>query len=134
MGLFGRDCDWKDFSLLGRGYEQRSATSVGSDRWADNCAKTCAGRLNARTGGRKIGIGLGAVARVEQGTAVPTIIRLIELAELFGCRFEELLSGVPATLDDRAAMIARTIAQLKPVDQAIVVEVVTTLVQRFKEG
>ncbi|KWH15127.1 helix-turn-helix domain-containing protein [Burkholderia multivorans] len=81
----------------------------------------------------KLGLGLGAVSRVEQGAAVPTIIRLIELAELFGCRLEELLSEVPATLDDRAAMIARSIAHLRPVDQAIVVELVKTLAEQFKE-
>ena len=81
----------------------------------------------------KLGLGLGAVSRVEQGIAIPTIIRLIELAELFDCRLEELLSDVPATLDDRAAMIARSIAQLRPSDQAIVVDLVKTLAEQFKE-
>lgn len=81
----------------------------------------------------KLGLGLGAVSRVEQGIAVPTIIRLIELAELFGCRLEELLSDVPATIDDRAVIIARSIATLRPSDQTIVVDLVKTLVERFKE-
>jgi transcriptional regulator with XRE-family HTH domain len=81
----------------------------------------------------KLGLGLGAISRVEQGIAVPTIIRLIELAELFGCRLEELLSDVPATLDDRATMIARSIAQLRPSDQTIIVELVKTLAEQFKE-
>jgi len=81
----------------------------------------------------KLGLGLGAISRVEQGIAVPTIIRLIELAELFSCRLEELLSDVPATLDDRAAMIARSIAQLRPSDQTIVVDLVKTLAEQFKE-
>ncbi|MFW2408029.1 MULTISPECIES: helix-turn-helix domain-containing protein [Burkholderia] len=81
----------------------------------------------------KLGLGLGAVSRVEQGTAVPTIIRLIELADLFGCRLEELLSDVPATVADRAAIIARSIAQLRPADQTIVVELVKTLTEKFKE-
>lgn len=82
----------------------------------------------------KLGLGLGAVSRVEQGIAIPTIIRLIELAELFDCRLDELLSDVPATLDDRAAMIARSLAQLRPSDQTIVVDLVKTLVEQFKEN
>ena len=81
----------------------------------------------------QLGLGLGAISRVEQGLAIPTVIRLIELAELFSCRLEDLVAEVPATLDDRAAMIASSISQLRPADQVIVVDLVKTLVEQFKE-
>lgn len=82
----------------------------------------------------QLGLGLGAISRVEQGLAIPTVIRLIELAELFSCRLEDLVAEVPATLDDRAAMIASSISQLRPADQVIVVDLVKTLVEQFKEN
>ncbi|OOR98764.1 transcriptional regulator [Haemophilus paracuniculus] len=39
-----------------------------------------------------LGIGNDAVSRMERGTTVPTVLRLVELAEIFQCEVADLLT------------------------------------------
>ena len=38
-----------------------------------------------------LGIGMEAVSRMERGIVVPTVVRLAELAQLFGCELADFL-------------------------------------------
>ncbi|CAD6528479.1 helix-turn-helix domain-containing protein [Paraburkholderia metrosideri] len=81
----------------------------------------------------QLSLGREAVARVERGTAVPTVVRLVELAELFGCRVEELLAGASTREDDQAAAIARSLRGVALKDRQMLVEWVETFAQRLRK-
>ncbi len=40
-----------------------------------------------------LNIGMEAVSRMERGIVVPTVVRLAELAQLFGCELADFLRG-----------------------------------------
>jgi transcriptional regulator with XRE-family HTH domain len=81
----------------------------------------------------KLGLGRGAVARVEQGIAIPTVVRLVELAELFGCRVDDLLVEGSTRLDDQAALIAKQLGPLSPAERQLLVEWMTAFARKFSE-
>ena len=70
----------------------------------------------------KLGLGRGAIARVEQGIAIPTVVRLIELAELFGCRAGDLLVEGSARPNDQTEFILRLLAPLRPDERQLLIE------------
>ncbi|MHA6847058.1 helix-turn-helix domain-containing protein [Ralstonia syzygii] len=80
----------------------------------------------------KLGLGRGAIARVEQGIAIPTIVRLVELADLFGCRLDELLIEASTRKDDQATLITQLLAPLNAADQRILLDWVKVFAQQFK--
>ncbi|SMG12518.1 helix-turn-helix domain-containing protein [Paraburkholderia susongensis] len=82
----------------------------------------------------QLALGREAVARVERGTAIPTIVRLVELAELFGCRTEEFLSGASTREDDQAVAIAGALRGVSLKDRQMLMEWLTTLAQRLRKG
>lgn len=82
----------------------------------------------------QLSLGREAVARVERGTAVPTVVRLVELAELFGCRTEDLLAGASTREDDQAAAIARTLRGLSLKDRQLLLEWIETFAQRLRRS
>jgi transcriptional regulator with XRE-family HTH domain len=79
----------------------------------------------------KLGLGRGAVARVEQGIAIPNVIRLAELAELFGCRIDELLIEGSTRLDDQAVLITRELASLGAAERQLLVEWMQVFARQF---
>jgi transcriptional regulator with XRE-family HTH domain len=52
-----------------------------------------------------LGITREAVSRMETGVAVPTVVRLAELAEIFDCGMEELLTDASNRKVDQARRI-----------------------------
>ncbi|PXW25452.1 helix-turn-helix domain-containing protein [Paraburkholderia caballeronis] len=80
----------------------------------------------------QLSLGREAVARVERGTAIPTVVRLAELAELFGCATEELLTGASTRADDQALAIARSLRGLSQKDRQMLVDWVETFAQRLR--
>lgn len=79
----------------------------------------------------KLGLGRGAVARVEQGIAIPTVVRLVELAELFGCRVDDLLVEGSTRLDDQAEFIARQLAPLQMEQRQLLVDWIQSFAKQF---
>jgi len=79
----------------------------------------------------KLNLGRGAVARVEQGIAIPNVIRLAELAELFRCRIDELLIEGSTRLDDQAAAIARQLAPLEADERQLLIEWMQSFAKQF---
>jgi transcriptional regulator with XRE-family HTH domain len=80
----------------------------------------------------KMGIGNEAVSRMERGAVLPTVARLFEFAELFGCRVIDFMFGASDRTEDQASEIALLIEDLNPEDRELMVGMVKTLAARLK--
>lgn len=79
-----------------------------------------------------LGIGSEAVSRIERGVAVPNAIRLLELAEILGCRTDELLHGSSSRLADQTAYLEDLLAKVSAEDRGLLISVLESLVGRLK--
>lgn len=79
----------------------------------------------------RLGIGNEAVSRMERGLVMPTIARLVELAQLFQCEAADLLTEVSTRPTDQAQYLERLLARLESTDRAMVVGMVETLAARL---
>ena len=95
-------------------------------------------RVRARSGltqenvAEALGIGIEAVSRLERGVVDPSVSRLVELAELFGCGMEELLLPGSSRPADQAMAIAQEIGGLPPKDREALVQIVRHLVELLR--
>lgn len=64
----------------------------------------------------------------EQGKSVPDILRLIQIAEFFQCRLDELIVGISPKPDDQAQHIASLLHGLKRADRLHIVKIVERIV------
>lgn len=71
-----------------------------------------------------LGIGPEAVSRIERGIVLPSLPRLIELAELFKCSVEVFLSGTSGLPDDSAKVISQKLESLSKSDRHYVMQLV----------
>ena len=78
----------------------------------------------------QLSIGMEAVSRMERGLTIPTVARLAELAELFGCGIDALVIETSERSSDQAEHIATLLNPLSKKDRAMVVDVV----ERICEG
>ena len=53
----------------------------------------------------KLNIGYEAVSRMERGIVMPTVERLVELAEIFDCEAADLLTQSSNRVEDQSAQI-----------------------------
>ena len=60
-----------------------------------------------------LGIGNDAVSRMERGTTTPTIIRLLELADIFDCEVADLVTDSSNRPHDLARQLERMLASLE---------------------
>jgi len=84
----------------------------------------------------RLGIGPEAISRLERGVGSITAERLVVLAEMFGCRSDQLLLGASSRQDDQAAAVSQLLDGLAPDDRAFVLENVERLTDflRSKRG
>ena len=73
-------------------------------------------------------IGTEAVSRMERGITMPTIQRMAELADIYGCGIEELVIAT----SDQAELISQILHTLPEADRAMIVEVVQKIAERLK--
>ena len=78
-------------------------------------------------------VGAETVSRIERGAVPPTLARLFEFAELFGCRVDELLLEASNRNTDQAAAIAAQLAELAPADRALVAGIVDQLAEHLRK-
>lgn len=81
----------------------------------------------------RLDIGNEAVSRMERGVAAPTLGRLFEFADLYGCRVDELLLEASDRDADQAAAIAHQIAGLSPADRQLVAGIVEQLSTHLRQ-
>ena len=80
----------------------------------------------------KLGVGYEAVSRMERGVTIPTIIRLAELAGIFGCGIEELLIETSNRAEDQSSQITDMLIKLSDEDRKMLLETIQTLYLRLK--
>ena len=80
-----------------------------------------------------LSIGPEAISRMERGITMPTVQRLAELAEIYGCGIDELLIASSNRTSDQAERISQILQTLPEADRAMIVEVVQKIAVRLKE-
>jgi transcriptional regulator with XRE-family HTH domain len=80
----------------------------------------------------RLGIGPEAVSRLERGVGSITAERLVILADMFGCRSDQLLLGASSRQDDQGAAIARLMEDLPLDDRRFILENVERLAEHLR--
>lgn len=80
----------------------------------------------------KLGIGVEAVSRIERGIVIPTVQRLLVLADIFSCDAADLLTDASSRGQDQALKLAKLIEPLSIEDRKLVTEMVERLATRLK--
>lgn len=78
-------------------------------------------------------IGTEAVSRMERGLTMPTVQRMADLAEIYGCGIDELLITSSTRASDQAEVINQVLQTLPEADRAMIVDVVQKIANRLKE-
>ncbi|MFL9928843.1 helix-turn-helix transcriptional regulator [Paraburkholderia sp. RL18-103-BIB-C] len=86
--------------------------------------KRTASQLTQEQVAERLGIGNEAVSRMERGLVMPTVARLVELAEIFGCDAADLLTGASTRSSDQGKYVGQLLAKLSGNDRTMVVEIV----------
>ena len=81
----------------------------------------------------KLNIGYEAVSRMERGIVMPTVERLVELAEIFGCEAADLLTQSSNRVEDQSAQIQNLLKGLTEHDRQLLLEIIGKLVHRLKD-
>lgn len=76
-------------------------------------------------------IGNEAVSRMERGLVIPTVARLVELAELFQCDAADLLTEASSRSSDQARHVGQLLSKLTGNDRTMVIEIVERLAGRL---
>ena len=76
-----------------------------------------------------LGIGNDAVSLMERGTIVPSVTRLIELAEIFECEAADLLTDSSNRPQDQARQINALLLQLNHNDRLELMDIIKSLVK-----
>jgi len=80
----------------------------------------------------KLDCGVEAVSRMERGAIMPTLPKLIEMAEVLGCPFYALIGVTSDLSSDQAMNLARQLAQVSPKDRELLMGLVEMLANRLK--
>lgn len=81
----------------------------------------------------RLGIGVEAVSRMERGISVPNAIRLVELAEILGCRTDDLLHGSSNRLADQTAYLETSLASINQKDRQFMITVVEMFIEHLQK-
>ena len=79
----------------------------------------------------QLGIGNEAVSRIERGLVMPTVARLVELADIFECEAADLLTEASSRTSDQAKYMGQLLVKLNSHDRAMVIEIVERLTGRL---
>ncbi|UII69665.1 helix-turn-helix domain-containing protein [Pseudomonas sp. HN11] len=75
----------------------------------------------------RMGIGSEAISRLERGVVELSVVKLMQLADIFECRMDELLTESSNRPNDQGQMIAGLLNGLKESDRAFVLATVQQL-------
>jgi transcriptional regulator with XRE-family HTH domain len=81
----------------------------------------------------KLGIGTEAVSRMERGTVMPTVARLVRLAEILSCGADDLLMDGSNRASDQAKLIAQLLDDLTQNDRDLLLELLRKMSSRLKQ-
>ncbi|MCP2039897.1 transcriptional regulator with XRE-family HTH domain [Neisseria sp. HSC-16F19] len=74
-----------------------------------------------------------AVSRMERGGIMPTVARLIKLAEIFGCEVSDLLTESSPLADDQARRLSALLARLDEEGRMELMDMVERLVAWYEK-
>lgn len=80
-----------------------------------------------------LGIGNEAISRIERGVAMPSLIRLIEIANVFHCSVADLIIRQSSSQKDELGYIASLLDGLSQPDRAFLIEIIEKLSGRIKK-
>jgi transcriptional regulator with XRE-family HTH domain len=78
-------------------------------------------------------IGPEAVSRMERGIVTPSLVRLVQFAELFKCPVETFFNKSTGLRDDNANAIAQLLEKLNRADRQFVLEIVEKTCEYLKK-
>lgn len=82
--------------------------------------------------GTTLNLGIEAISRMERGSIMPSIPRLVEVAEALGCPIQDLLLISSDRSTEQAIILAQKINPLSAQDRDMILEIVDRLVSRLK--
>lgn len=82
----------------------------------------------------KLGIGPEAVSRMERGTVMPTVARLVRLAEILSCGADDLLMDGSNRASDQAKLVAQLLEELTQNDRDLLLELLRKMSSRLKQS
>lgn len=82
----------------------------------------------------QLGIGMEAISRMERGIVVPTVLRLAELAQLFGCELADLLRETSSRPTEQGIVLSQKLARLESADRVLLLETVNRLIERLAKS
>jgi transcriptional regulator with XRE-family HTH domain len=91
-------------------------------------AKRVASGLSQEKVAESLGISREAVSRMETGVAIPTVVRLAELAQIFDCGIEELLTEASNRQLDQARQITELLDGLSEQNRAMLLNVIKQII------
>lgn len=97
-------------------------------------AKRAAAGITQEQVAEHLEIGLEAVSRMERGVSVPNAIRLVELAEILGCRTDELLHGSSNRLVDQTAYIEAGLDSVNQKDRQFILNILEMCIDHLKKN
>ncbi|WP_176316819.1 helix-turn-helix domain-containing protein [Burkholderia vietnamiensis] len=106
--------------------EQQKAVLVKAVGQAIASRRVAAGLSQERIA-EALGITREAVSRMETGIAVPSVVRLAELAEIFDCTMEDLLTRASNRKQDQAATIMALLNRLADEKREMLMRIIKEL-------
>lgn len=82
--------------------------------------------------GEALSVGIEAISRMERGSIMPSIPRLVEVAEALGCPIHDLLLISSDRSTEHAIQLAQKLSPLSVQDRDMILEIVDRLVVRLK--
>lgn len=79
----------------------------------------------------KLGLGNEAVSRMERGLVIPTVERLIKMAEIFNCPVSELLTETSSRPTDEAIYLQSLLSSVSDEDKTMLISFIEQLVIRL---
>lgn len=71
---------------------------------------------------------------MERGLVVPTVVRLAELAQIFGCELADLLRESSTRPTEKGIVLGQLLARLDGDDRNLLLEMVERLVERLTQS
>jgi transcriptional regulator with XRE-family HTH domain len=82
--------------------------------------------------GERVGVEAETISRMETGAIVPTLVRLRQLAAVYGCSLEEILGSASGQPGDVAKRLAQELATLSEADRLFVAQQTSQLISHIK--
>lgn len=79
----------------------------------------------------RLGIGGEAVSRMERGTVIPGLVRLFELAEVFGCHVGDLLEESSCRATEQSRLLDALMSKVDGDERRVMIAVMEALAGHF---